>query len=200
MSCVYPVRVCDVMSCVCILWQGGASCPVFVYCYGVGCHVLCLHTVTGGVMSWVCCMTLKVGYIYTHTHYLICFRLTLPIMNCHGVFICISNIYDTYTFHIKSYKENEINCRHKTFCFRFIHRFLLSKICILTYKDQNKQSLLVCHYIVLLINDKTAHLIWRHNNMIVLGMINLRRKPVHVWSMRYPCHTFEASSAWVLYL
>ena len=32
----------------------GVSCPVSVYCDGVGCHVLCLYTVTGwGVMSCV---------------------------------------------------------------------------------------------------------------------------------------------------
>ena len=41
--------------CVCILWLGGVSCPVSVYCDGMGCHVLCLYTVTGwGVMSCVC--------------------------------------------------------------------------------------------------------------------------------------------------
>ena len=33
----------------------GVSCPVSVYRDGVGCHVLCLYTVTGwGVMSRVC--------------------------------------------------------------------------------------------------------------------------------------------------
>ena len=43
------------MSCVCILWRGGMSCPVSVYCDRVGCHVLCLYTVTEwGVMSCVC--------------------------------------------------------------------------------------------------------------------------------------------------
>ena len=43
------------MSCVCILWKGGVSCPVSVYCDGVACHVLCLYTVAGwGVMSCVC--------------------------------------------------------------------------------------------------------------------------------------------------
>ena len=43
------------MSCVCILWQGGVSCPVSVNYAEVGCHVLCLYTVLGwGVMSCVC--------------------------------------------------------------------------------------------------------------------------------------------------
>ena len=43
------------MPCVCLLWGGGVSCPVSVYCEGVGCHVLCLFTVRGwGVMSCVC--------------------------------------------------------------------------------------------------------------------------------------------------
>ena len=30
---------------------GWVSCPVSVYCDGVGCHALCLYTVTG----WVSC-------------------------------------------------------------------------------------------------------------------------------------------------
>ena len=43
------------MPCVCILREGGVLCPVSVYCDGVGCHALCLYTVTGwGVMSCVC--------------------------------------------------------------------------------------------------------------------------------------------------
>ena len=29
--------------CVCILWRGGVSCHVSVYCDGVGWHVMCLH-------------------------------------------------------------------------------------------------------------------------------------------------------------
>ena len=38
-----------------ILWCGGVSCPVSVYFDGMGCHVLCLYTVTGWcVMSCVC--------------------------------------------------------------------------------------------------------------------------------------------------
>ena len=35
--------------CVCILWLGGVSCPVSVYCDGVGCCVLCLWH---GVPVW----------------------------------------------------------------------------------------------------------------------------------------------------
>ena len=38
------------------------SCPVSVYCGGVGCHAMCLYTVTGcGVMSCVCGMTFQCG-------------------------------------------------------------------------------------------------------------------------------------------
>ena len=37
----------DVMSFVCIMWRGGVSCPVAVYCDGVRCHGLCLYNVTG---------------------------------------------------------------------------------------------------------------------------------------------------------
>ena len=49
------VMALDVMLFVCIMWRGGVSCPVSVYCGGVGCHVLCLYTVTWwGVMSCVC--------------------------------------------------------------------------------------------------------------------------------------------------
>ena len=43
------------MPCVCILWQGGVSCPVSVYYGRVGCHALCLYTMAGwGVMPCVC--------------------------------------------------------------------------------------------------------------------------------------------------
>ena len=50
--CLYTVTGWSVMSCVCILWQGGVLCPVSVYCDRVGRHSLCLYTVTGwGVMS-----------------------------------------------------------------------------------------------------------------------------------------------------
>ena len=38
------------MSCpVSLYCDGGESCPVSVYCDRVGCHVLCLYTVTGGM-------------------------------------------------------------------------------------------------------------------------------------------------------
>ena len=57
-SCVlflYTVMGWGAMSCICMLLQGGLSCPVSVYCDGVGCHALCLYTVTvWGVMSYVC--------------------------------------------------------------------------------------------------------------------------------------------------
>ena len=54
-----PVSVyCDRVGChvLCLYSvQGGVSCPVSVYCDGVGCQVLYLYTVTGwGVMSCVC--------------------------------------------------------------------------------------------------------------------------------------------------
>ena len=57
MSC--PVSVyCDGVGChvLCLYTvTGGVSCPVSVYCDRVGCHVLCLYTVTRwGVMSCVC--------------------------------------------------------------------------------------------------------------------------------------------------
>ena len=52
---VGPVSVyCDKMGChvLCLYTvTGWVSCPVSVYCDSVGCHVLCLYTVTG----WVSC-------------------------------------------------------------------------------------------------------------------------------------------------
>ena len=56
MSSSVPVY-CDGVGChvMCLYTvTGWVSCPLSVYCDGVGCHVLCLYTVMGwGIMSCV---------------------------------------------------------------------------------------------------------------------------------------------------
>ena len=86
--CLYTVMGWGVMSCVYMLWRCGvlcpvsvncggvaSSCPVSVNCDGIECHVLCLHTVMGGVSCPVYVHCDRVGChalcLYTFTeHYL----------------------------------------------------------------------------------------------------------------------------------
>ena len=102
--------------CVCILWRGGVSCPISVYCDGVGCHVLCLYTVTGwGVMSYVC--ILWRGGVSCHT-------------SCGMAFLCGSTLVKvpllqagTVAIWPQMFKHKQTNKMTLTHCCLFFFEF-----------------------------------------------------------------------------
>ena len=78
---------CDHVCCyvLCVLYQGGASCAVSVYCDVVHCHALCLYAVTG----WNILLSCPVS-VYWYSDRLGCDALCLfTVMRCSAMFLSV---------------------------------------------------------------------------------------------------------------